>query len=150
MSEQTTTAQRFTLDKDAAKKWLRHAVKQHGEPEPGQDLPEIDNHWNPIDPDEEIEVYQLVRRAVEQGVIGKPGEDYDLDFVYAADDDGGSYLFIVYIGLYLKLASRQVEMRKLGERDAIGVPAAMAILDEAVAAANWALTHLDEYVSSRR
>lgn len=149
MSTTTKQAARFTLDKDAAAKWLRQAVKQYGEPDPGQDFPEIDNHWNPVEPDEETEVFQLVRRAVDQGIISKPDQDTDLDFEYVEDGDGGYYHFMVYIGYRLKLAGHSYEMRKLGERDAIGVPAALAILEEAVTEANFVLNNLDEYVTSR-
>jgi hypothetical protein len=171
----TPTVQRFTLDKDEARNWLSHAAAAYmadasGEepackpegPRPEGELPEIYDDWNPVAPGNERHVYQVVRCAVDAGIIGKPAtspypggaegsapSDWDLDFEYLDDSDGGCYHFLVWLGLRLKLATPTVEMRKLGERDAIGVPAALAILVEAVTSANAALDALDEYVANR-
>jgi len=158
----TDTAKRFTLDESAAKAWLQRAVAIHEawvrsedlpeDAEPRRDgasLPEIGDDWQPLACGNETDVYNVVRDAADGGIIGRPA-DHDLDFEYSEDDDGGSYRFIVYIGTNLALATRSTGMSKLGDGDeARGVAAALAILDEAVASANWALTHLDEYVAQR-
>jgi len=149
MTTMTTQTQRFTLDEAKAEAWVNRAVTQYETGETsGEDLPEIGKDWNPVEPDEEITVYSIVRAAVESGIISKPA-DIDLDFEYVEDGDGGYYHFVVYVGWRVKLASHSYEMRKLGERDTTGVKAALAILDEAVREANWALDGLDEYVAAR-
>ncbi len=171
----TPSVQRFTLDEGKARNWLRHAAAaymadEYGEeptgilegPRPEGELPEIYDDWNPEAPGNEGDVYQVVRCAVDAGVIGKPATppypgsagasapgDWDLDFEYVDDSDGGYYNFLVWVGLRLKLATPTAEMRKLGEREAVGVAAALAILTEAVASANRALEALDEYVADR-
>ena len=147
---------RFTLDEARARTWLRHAVAAcmadlYGDeppadlgPRPAGELPEIGSDWNPVSPGEEDEVFQLVRRAVDSGIIGKPAGDIDLDFEYVADSDGGYYYFLVRLGWKLKLATHAYEMRKLGRPAATGIEAALAILDEAVTSANSVLDALDE------
>jgi hypothetical protein len=168
-------AQRFTLNEDKARNWLRHAAAAYmagacGDepppdlegPRPEGELPEIDDCWNPVDPGNESVVYQLVRCAVDAGIIGKPAtppspggpgtgdpDDWDLDFEYSDDSDGGCYYFLIWLSYRLKLATQAVEMRKLGERDAIGVAAALAILIEAVTSANATLEALDDYATAR-
>jgi hypothetical protein len=129
-------------------------------PRPEGELPEIYDDWNPVAPGNESDSYQVVRCAVDAGIIGKPATPpylgrtgasaacgWDLGFEYVDDSDGGCYYFLVWLGLWLKLATPAVEMRKLGEREATGVTAALAILTEAVASANRALDALDEYAS---
>lgn len=153
-------AQRFTLDTARAGDWLRHAEAAYRAaaydeeppadlqgPKPEGELPGIDSEWNPVDPGQEDEVFLLVRRAVDAGIISAPA-DADLDFEYVADDDGGYYCFLVRVcGGRLKLASTSYEMRKLGERDATGTAAALAILDEAVWSANSVLANLEKYAA---
>jgi hypothetical protein len=142
---------RFTLDEARARTWLRHAVAAcmadlDGDeppadlgPRPAGELPEIGSDWNPVSPGQEDEVYQLVRRAVDSGIIGKPAKGIDLDFEYVDDTDGGYYYFLVRLSWKLKLATHAYEMRKLGEPDATGIEAALAILNEAVTSANSVL-----------
>lgn len=159
MSEQTTTtARRFTLDEGKVREWLDKVVKAaeyalygDGEdPAPGEDLPEITVDWNPMSPGNEIDISSLVRCAANSDIIGCPG-DLDLDFEYSDDDDGGYYRFLVYVNASLMLTSYATEMRKLaGARDELrGIPAALAILDEAVTVANRQLACLDAYVANR-
>ena len=152
---------RFTLDEARARTWLRHAVAAcmtdlYGDeppadlgPRPAGELPEIGNDWNPVSPGEEDEVFQLVRRAVDSNIIGKPAGDIDLDFEYVADSDGGYYYFLVRLGWKLKLATHAYEMRKLGRPAATGIEAALAILDEAVTSANSVLDALDEKTAAQ-
>jgi hypothetical protein len=151
---------RFTLDRARAENWLRHAVAAYMTetegaeppadlegPEPDGELPEISDTWNPVDPGQENAVFLLVERAVAAGIIGKP-EDTDIDFEYVDDSDGGYYYFLIRVGNYrLKLASVAYEMRKIGERDATGATAALAILDEAVSSANSVLADLEKYIA---
>jgi hypothetical protein len=154
---------RFTLDEDKARGWLERVTAIHDadyrdvplpegiEPaRDGEDMPDIGADWDPLSPGCESDIYSLVNVAATAGVIGKPNPDTDVDFVYVDDEDGGYYFFLVYLGWDLKLATRSVEMRKLVEMGETGVTAALSILDEAVSSANWALTHLDEYVAARR
>jgi hypothetical protein len=171
----TPEVQRFTLDEDKAGNWLRHAAAAYmadvyGEeptdkpkgPRPAGELPEIYDDWNQVAPGNEGDVYQVVRCAVHAGIIGKPAtppyqgragassaDDWDLEFEFVDDSDGGCYYFVVRLGFRLKLATSAVEMYKLGERDSTGAAAALAILIEAVASANRALDALDEYVADR-
>jgi hypothetical protein len=162
MTEQTTTPQRFTLDETQARKWLERVTAIHDadyrdvplpegiEPaRDGEDMPDIGADWDPLSPGCESDIFSLVNVAATAGIIGKPDPDTDVDFVYVDDEGGGYYFFVVYLGHSLKLATRSIEMRKLVDMDQTGVPAALSILDEAVKSANWALTHLDEYVTSR-
>jgi len=157
-------ARRFVLDEEKARAWLARAeaatafdLSGEGEdPAPGEDLPEIDDTWDPLSPGNEIDIYSLVRCAVDSGIISRPktgadqdGTDTDLEFEYIGDDDGGAYCFLVYLGPDLKLASPSCEMRKLGEREARGASAAAAILHEAVASANTALSALDAHTVAR-
>jgi hypothetical protein len=161
---------RFTLDEDRARSWLRHAVAAYlascnGDQPPivpdGSrlvgNLPEIDGDWDPRAPGNEVDVYNVVRDAVDAGIIGTPvdetingrAEKWDLEFIYSDDSDGGCYYFMIRLGLSLKLASLFEEMRRLGEREATGVAAAMAILTEAVTSANATLDAVDEFVAAR-
>lgn len=159
---------RFTLDEDRARNWLRHAVAAHTgtghappfndtEPaRPAGDLPEIDNDWDPRAPGTEQDVSTLVRTAVVAGIIGSPTsrtadgsvERWDLEFNYSDDLDGGGYHFTIAPRGGLKLATFFEEMRKIGEPDATGIPAAMAILAEAVTSANATLYALDDFIAA--
>jgi hypothetical protein len=157
MTSTNDTEQRFTLDEAKAQAWLERTVSVYdgtAEDDSGADeLPQISSTWNPMEPDEETEVWRLVRRAVDAGIIGRVGDGLDLDFEYVDDGDGGSYYFLVRVGgsRGLKLASHAYEMRKLdGARDELtGTASAMAILHEAVGSANGVLHDLDDYVASR-
>ncbi len=68
----------------------------------------------------------------------------------APDCDGGYYRFLLDLSApaRLKLASYAEEMRKLGERDATGIDAAMAVLREARCAANHLLQQLTEFIAA--
>ena len=153
MSEQTTTAQRFTLDETKATEWLKRAVSVWdgtAEDDNGADeLPQISSKWQAADPGEENTVFHLVRGAVDGEIIGRPDDNHDLDFEYVDDEDGGYYYFLVRVGWQLKLASHAYEMRKIDGRDESGVAAALAVLREAVNSANGVLNNLDLYVASR-
>jgi hypothetical protein len=168
----TLAAHRFTLDEGHALDWLHHACMAPmdseepraggGQPWPGSELPEIDDDWNPAGPGRESEAYQLVRGAVEAGVIRRPAappypgqpaespaDDWDLDLEWSSNEDGAYYWFTIGAGLHLQLVTSSEELRKLGERDARGAAAALAILREAVASANRALDALDKYVAAQ-
>lgn len=160
MTTGTTTAQAFTLDEAKAGEWLAAAVAAYrwevdGEgDEPAlradnEQLPAIGADWNPREFDEEDTVFFLLRLAVDGGIITAP-EGLDLDFEYVADGDGGYYYFLIRVTYDLKLATYSEEMRKLGNRNASGAAAAMAILREGVEKANRTLRTLDAYVAGRK
>jgi hypothetical protein len=145
----------FAIDEAGARQWLDHVAAVYvGEAAPAHpaQTPDLGAAWKPLDPDEEPTVFRLVRYAVELGIITAP-EGMDLDWEYMPDGDGGYYRFLVYIGdpvPWMRLASHAEEMRKLGARDATGVPAALAILQEAVTKANRTLADLDKYLQFSR
>jgi hypothetical protein len=150
----TSTEQRFTLDEDRAVEWLERAVSVYegtaADDDDAENLPQITGDWQAADPGNENDIFHLVRHAVDTGIIDRPGDNYDVDFEYVDDEDGGYYYFLVRIGYQLKLASHAYEMRKIDGRDEAGVTAAIAILREAVRSANGVLGNLDEYVTSRQ
>lgn len=161
MSEQATAAQRFTLDEDKARAWLERAVAKYeyengdgDEPEDSEEngeLPDIGANWEAHEYEQENTVYLLVRLAGDRGIITAPA-GMDLDFRYSDDSDGGFYCFHVGLAkdIFAELASYSEEMRKIGDRDATGLDAAMAVLREAVDKANYTLAELDKYVASRQ
>lgn len=147
----TTTAPRFTLDEDKAREWLDKIIAANEQDDyAGELLPEINGNWQAADPGNEDSVFLLVRHAVDGEIIGRPNGNYDLDFEYVDDSDGGYYYFLIRIGYGLKLASHAYEMRKIDGRDDHGLSAALAILREAVRSANGVLSDLDEYVAAQR
>jgi hypothetical protein len=134
---------RFTLDKPRAENWLR------GNADTGTEAPVIDDVWDPRAFEQEGMVQMLVRNAVDAGILRAP-EGSNLDFEYVADCDGGYYYFLIRTeDNRLKLASCSREMRHLGESGLAGVPAAIAILDEAAWSANSTLADLDEVAAGR-
>lgn len=144
------TSQRFTLDEGQAREWLESEAAKHDDGPYDNGLPGIGDDWRAADPGNENDIFNLVRGAVDDGIIGRPDDNYDVDFEYVDDRDGGYYYFLIRIGHQLKLASHAYEMRKIdGARDKAGTGAALAILNEAVRSANGVLADLDEYVTSR-
>lgn len=161
------TARRFTWDKGKAREWLDRAVAVFEDwvegagyqPASGEPLPGISDDWSPAGLDDEDDVCDLVTYAVSTGIIavpavppfpGQPEGDlanqWSLDFEYAC----GEYWFAVGAGLGLSLVTSSLELHKLGERDARGAAAGMAILQEAVASGNRALDALDSYVAGQQ
>lgn len=136
-------SQRFALDTPRAESWLR------GEATANAEDPGIDDEWDPRSFEQEGTVYLLVRYAVDAGIISRPsGADLDFDHVRASD--GVSYRFLVDAedGL-LELVSPIGKMRHIGEPGITGIPAALAVLEEAVWSANDVLDSLDEAAARR-
>ncbi len=143
----------FKLEEEPARTWLAHVIAAHTTrgtpPGTGAHRPPIGADWNPVEAGEEGAVYLLVRGAQEAGVlIAPPGAE--IDFEYSDDSDGGCYRFVLAVSAPapLTLASYAQEMRKLGDRDATGAEAAMAILREAERAANQILRQLTEFIAA--
>lgn len=153
MDTQTTTGQRFTLDEIKAQEWLQRAVAAYektlygDDPATGENLPEITADWQPGDIDSDIEICNLVRDAIQVGIISRPPNG-EIDFEYIHDETEDWYRFLVGFWPGLAVASPVRETRKLSS--ATGVTAALSILREAVTTANRTLDGLDEYVASRR
>ncbi len=128
----------FKLDQESARAWLTRVIAAYeaGDREAGgtAEMPPLGAAWNPLEADEEGTIYLLVRGAQEAGVLTAPGY----------------YRFLLDLSApaRLKLASYAEEMRKLGERDATGIDAAMAVLREARCAANHLLQQLTEFIAA--
>jgi hypothetical protein len=143
----------FKLDQESARAWLTRVIAAYeaGDSEASgtAEMPPLGAAWNPLDPGEESTIYLLVRRAQEAGVLTAP-PGAEVDFEYSDDCDGGYYRFLLDLSAPapLKLASYAEEMRKLGEREATGIDAAMAILREAQHAANQLLYQLAEFIAA--
>lgn len=111
--------------------------------------------WSPRDQDyDDSTISQLMERAKELGVVSVPAH-YAFYFIYDYDSDGGAYFWTVDVpymeyenlsDIYrtLRLASTFTEMRKIGEPDAVGIEAAVALLSEGVHAANGLLNEFDQ------
>lgn len=133
----TSAARRFALDKPRARNWLGGGAGPHAE-DPG-----IRGAWNPRSFQQEDTVYLLVRCAVDAEIISCPAGG-DLDFDYAHNRDGGSCRFLVGVeDGHLELVSPDRRMRRIGEHGTAGIPAALAVLDEAVRSANSVLDSLN-------
>lgn len=146
---------RFTLNEREASEWLTRVVvaNELGEcdPDPPTDagVPPVTMTWRPRDVGEEDGTFLLVRGAQETGVLhGPPGAD--LDFEYIDDGDDGYYRYILRLNepRPLVIASHPEEMRHLGDPDAAGINAAMAILAEAQDIANRLLNELAAYIAA--
>jgi len=143
----------FKLDKESARAWLTRVIAAYeaGDREAGgtAEMPPLGAAWNPLEADEEGTIYLLVRGAQEAGVLTAP-PGAEVDFEYSDDCDVGYYRFLLDLSApaRLKLASYAEEMRKLGERDATGIDAAMAVLREARCAANHLLQQLTEFIAA--
>lgn len=143
MTDSTPAAQQFTLDRSRAGAWLR------GAPEPGTEAAWADDAWDPGVSGQENAVLGLVSGAVDAGIIGTP-RDTGIRLEYAGDPNSDYYYFLVQAGNgRLRLASDTQEMRKIGEAGVTGIPAALAVLAEAVRAGNAALGGLDEIAAER-
>lgn len=146
----------FALDEDAARTWLMDLVVAHelaealGEPSAADtEAPPIGMTWNPGDVGEEDTVHLLVHATQRAGLITKPSHAL-LDFEYIDDGDGGRYRWLLDLTVPtpLKLSSLSESLSLLGHAGATGIAAALAILREAVEAANLLLHQLSDYVKA--
>lgn len=157
---------RFVLDQYRAKEWLEHAVQvaqatadgaqtppwSGSSPQPREALPEIDEKWDPRNPECcAVEARDVVMGAVGAGILAPaPGNhatrEWDIDFVYReVCVDPAAYFFVVKLGERLKLSSPIEDVKYLG-RDTLGADAAMGLLEEAVNSANAEIDALEEFV----
>lgn len=137
---------KFVLDEDKARTWLKRLQDQVTESEAYDIL--IADDWEPrwMESDDTT-VYRLVSEAQEAGVIVSEA-NYELNYVFADDSDGGMYFFTVDIwDGSLRLASQYQELRRLGDPETKGIDAAVSILNEAVSFANEMLRNLAKYVT---
>jgi hypothetical protein len=149
---QTERPVMYTCHDQKAWEWLNLVIQMNNgvAPVPAgvNEPPRITGEWDPraeIDsldtPGAHSIVYSLLREAQEAGVITGPGE---LEIVFEEDDgDGISYRYTVATrrsSLYL--ATPREDVRRLGHPGPVGAAAAVAILGEAVQAANRCLAAL--------
>lgn len=146
----------FTLNEDAARDWLTDLVVSHelaealGEtPAPDTEAPPIGMTWNPGDVGEEDTVCLLVHTAQRVGLVTKPSHAF-LDFEYIDDGDTGRYRWLLDLTAPtpLKLCALSESLPRLGQSGATGIAAALAILREAVEAANLLLHQLSDYIKA--
>jgi len=143
----------FSLNEEAAWIWLINTVFEY---ESGVDTgldtgerPPIGVAWHPREVGEEDTTFLLIRGAQEGDVLTAP-PGVELDFEFIDDGDGGYYRYLLCIHEPAPLitASDAEEMRRLGERDATGIDAALAILREAVDAGNSTYRQLSTFVAA--
>lgn len=149
----------FTLREEEARNWLTELVVAHeidtsfGETGTIQsaDSPPIGMAWRPADPGEEDGAFLLVRAAQEAGLLtGAEGMTITFEFVDDGDEGFFRWLLDIVAPVPLRLATMSEAMAVLGEPEASGVAAAMAILREAVQAANLLVQQLSDYVAARK
>ncbi|MFF4503017.1 hypothetical protein [Streptomyces sp. NPDC001401] len=151
--------ERFIVHEEEARKWLTDLVVAHeidmsfGEmgSERSADSPPIGMAWRPMDPGEEDSVFLLVRAAQEVGVVAG-SEEMTITFEFIDDGDQGVFRWLldVVAPTPLKVATMSEAMAVLGEPEASGVEAAMAILHEAVQTANLLVQQLSDHVAARK
>jgi hypothetical protein len=149
----------FILHEEEARDWLTDLVVAHEvgigfgdeSPVPSADSPPIAMVWRPRDPGEEDSVFLLIRAAQDAGVVTSP-EETIISFEFIDDGDEGVFRWLLDIvtPTPLKLATMSEAMAALGEPQASGVEAAIAILREAVQAANLLVQQLSDYVAARK
>ena len=158
---QTTTTEdtmsRFTLDETRAEWWVGDAIARtcgEREDQPGDSyLPDLSEDYEAMgdgDGNGSGETFNLVAAARDAGIITGPGE---LDFNSLESEEEIGYEWLLYLGkpgAHLKLASYYAKISSLGDRDAKGVDAALAVLREAVAEGNALLDDLDRYMAAQR
>lgn len=144
-------AERFTLDEEKAARWLGEQMAAYEAWLGGATLPDltVDSGYSPASDDEGSDTGALVSAACDAGLLAGPGE---IAWDYTADSDGCGFSWLVYLEGpgNVRLTSGYEEMRYLGDSGADpGVPAALAVLREAVSAANGLLDGLDAYIAAR-
>ncbi|TDD23804.1 hypothetical protein E1287_38620 [Actinomadura sp. KC06] len=143
----------FEVKEELAWEWLLRAVMScemdDGHDPIGTDLPPIGMAWQPRNVGEEDTAFLLIRSAQEAGVLNRP-ERAELDFEYVDDGDGGYYRYLLRIDAPAPLivASAAEEMRHLGNPDAVGIDAALAILREAAGAGNLLSQQMSAFITA--
>lgn len=139
-----TITGRFRLDEKEARALIERAQQRYEDDEdggePNYEVLRLPPDWEPRDADETDTVYDLVYAAGVCGAIEAPEGAAPLEFQFMDDSDGGTYQWRVELRpANLRLVSGIEEYHHLGERDARGTEASMAILNEAVEQANCVL-----------
>ncbi|MGA5506894.1 hypothetical protein [Streptomyces umbrinus] len=149
----------FVLHEEAARAWLTELVVAYEVDASfggdacahSADSPPIGMAWDPRQLGEEDGVFLLVKAAQGAGMIGKP-EEMTVTFEYVEDGGDGVYRWLLDIvdPSPLKVATLTEAMAVLGEPDfhRAGIEAAVAILREAVRAANHLVHQLSDYVEA--
>ncbi|MEV1083437.1 hypothetical protein AB0I98_35335 [Streptomyces sp. NPDC050211] len=149
----------FVLHEEAAHAWLTQLVVAYevdasfgGEVSVrSADSQPIGMAWDPRQPGEEDGVSLLVEAAQAAGVVGKP-EEMTITFEFVDDGDEGTNCWLLDIAVPspLKVATLSEAMAVLGEPDLhrAGIEAAVAVLREAVQAANLLVHQLSDYVEA--
>ena len=170
-------AHQFTWDEAQARAWLEPLVSAYaaheafwagdGE-EPAAELSrqaqklEIGRDWIPAFVGGEDSVAWLVRYAQDEGIISAPavppfpgrerglaGNEWNLSVEWGSSEHSGGYWFRITAGETIRLVTGTREWRELGQPDATGVDAAVAVLAEAVRSVNEVLAGLDEYARAQ-
>jgi hypothetical protein len=148
----------FALDEEATREWLTRLMVacELGDlaPDDGADIqvrPCIDLAWRPRTPGQEDAVSWLIGQAQSQvGVLSHPEETkVTIGFVDDGDDWCYQFFLVVNLPLSLMLAARPQEISRLGSDSAFnGIDAAVAVLREAMQAANALASQLTAFVSA--
>jgi hypothetical protein len=149
----------FRLNEDLARAWLTELIIRW---EVGETLdtdgaawrpqdPPIGLAWAPHDPGQEDTVFLLVRAAQGSDYATGP-QGASVGFEYIDDGDDGVYRWLLDIASPkpLTLATQPAAMAALGEAGALGIEAALAVLQEAVQAANLLVQQLSDYITARK
>ncbi|WP_405956932.1 hypothetical protein [Streptomyces phaeochromogenes] len=149
----------FVFHEEAARAWLTELVVAYevdasfgGDASVhSADSPPIGMAWDPQQLGEEDGVSLLVKAAQGTGMVGRP-EGMTVTFEFVGDGDEGVYRWLLDIldPSPLKVATLSESMAVLGEPDLhqAGIEAAVAILREAVQAANHLVHQLSDYVEA--
>ncbi|MFC4463993.1 hypothetical protein ACFPH6_05350 [Streptomyces xiangluensis] len=149
----------FVLHEEAARVWLAELVVAYevdasfgGDVSArGADSSPIGMVWDPRQPGGEDGVSLLVTAAQGAGMVGKP-EEMTITFEFVDDGDEGVYRWLLDIVAPkpLKVATLSEALGALGEPEVhrVGIEAAVAILREAVQAANHLVHQLSDYVEA--
>jgi hypothetical protein len=143
----------FALKEELAWEWIMRAIVSHEMSDIrdpiARDLPPIGMTWKPRDVGEEDATFLLIRNAQEAGVLTAPAH-VELDFEFIDDGDGGYFRYLLHVDEPARLivAAATEEMRHLGDRDAAGIDAALAILREAADAGNLLYEQLSTFISA--
>lgn len=144
----------FTMAEETARAWLTDVVVTHELAECFGELPlaqakslPIGLTWHPAGIGEEDTTSMLVRAAQRAGIVTGP-DHAELTFEYIDDGDTGRYRWLLDLTAPtpLKLSTLSESLSLLGRPEATGITAALAVLREAVEAANLLLHQLSDYV----
>ncbi|MEX3102054.1 MULTISPECIES: hypothetical protein [unclassified Streptomyces] len=146
----------FTLNEEKASDWLTDLVVSWEialafDEDWDDTLPAIDPDWNPLEPGEADTVYHLVRAAQHSGMITSP-QDALITFEAIGDGHGGVFHWFLDFRepTPLRLATLAEAMDRLGDSETYGVDAAMAVLRDAVEAANLLAQRLSDHITATK